>query len=191
MYTLCRPTRFYSIAAEDSLRNDGGFLPLGQLGQLAQLERNLDQGLQTLGGRPGVLVRVVAVLFDVHSDGGALGTGTRESEDDSAAVGELDVQSLVLGDGSVDRVGVGEVVGFLDGEADVGRGGLQGGSDKGRVGELLSEVVHHFLGSGFDLLVVVSGEEVSAVLLVVFDQDVVDVLSRLFLVGDGQDGQPG
>lgn len=106
--------------SDQCLRDNGGFLPLGQLGQLAQLERDLDQGLQSLGGRPGVLLRVVAVLFNVHSDGGALRSGTGQSEDDSTAVGKLDVQTLVLGDGTVDRVRVREVVGFLDGEADVG-----------------------------------------------------------------------
>ena len=83
------------------------------------MQRDLDQGLQSLGGRPGVLLRVVAVLLHVHSDGGALRSGAGQSEDDSTAVGELDVQTLVLGDGTVDRVRVGEIVGFLDGEADV------------------------------------------------------------------------
>lgn len=134
---------------------DGRLLPAGQGLQPADLQGDLDQGLQALGSLHGVFLRVLAVLFHVQPDGRSLRSSPTEPEDDPAPILELDVQSLVLRDRVIDRVGVAEVAGLLDLEGGLGRGGGEVGTDKVLFGEKVSEGVHDLVGTGLDLLVVV------------------------------------
>lgn len=217
---LFRNRWFRSIAAyiyhrpASSHTHDGRLLSSGQRFQSADLQRHLDQGLESLGGLHRVLFRVLAVLFHVEPDGGALASRPAQSEDDPAAVLELDVQALVLRHRVVDRVGVAKVAGLLDLEGGRARGRAQVGADERLVGKEVSEGVHDLVGTGLDLLVVVPaathhfcqcvvpyvthqygpdlpGEEAPSVFLVVLLQDLLDGLALFLLVGGGQDGQPG
>jgi hypothetical protein len=129
--------------------------PRGKLFQSAELQGDLNERLETLGGLLRVLLGVLAVLFDVQPDGSTLTSSSTQSEDDPAAILEFDVETLVLGDGVVDGVGVAKVTGLLDLEGGLASGSAQLGSDKGRFGKGFSKSVHDLVSTGLDLLVIV------------------------------------
>lgn len=85
-------------------------LKLEQLGSKLNLLLQEDLGVQVVGGR------IVAVLLQVQTDGGARGAGTGQADDDAAAGREAGVQTLVGGDGTVE-VSVREVAGICYGAA--------------------------------------------------------------------------
>jgi hypothetical protein len=163
--TIATFTDYYLVSSVTRLDSatycdDSRLLPTGELLHLGDLESDLDERLQSLLGIQTVLALVLAVPLDVQPDSSTGGSSTRQSEDDSGTVGELDVETLFRRDRSVNGVSVGEVVGVVDGEGRVRRGGFELAAGKAGFGKLLSEVVHHLLGSGrLDLFVVVSGNQ--------------------------------
>ena len=74
----------------------------------------LDEVGEGVGRREGELLGGVLVALDVDAEGGAGGAGAGEAEDDAAAAFEHHADALVLRDGAVDGVLVGEVVGGGD-----------------------------------------------------------------------------
>lgn len=128
------------------------------LDELGEGKSDVNEGLETLLRVGLVLLRVLRILLVVQTDRRALRTSSGETNDESRSVDERNVETLVLRNGVVDRVGVGEVAGLGDGElAELRVDEPVGG--EGRL-ELLDD-----LGSGFrlDLLVVVAVYEIVSV----------------------------
>ena len=179
------------------LCDDSRLLPAEELSQLAELQSDLDQPLESILSIPLqlLLVRISGeVSLDIHPDGSTLTTGTRQPPDDTGSVLKGDDLSLVLADASVDRVGVVEVISLGDLEAGAGRLGLVFGTDERTGADRLLELIDKLLsGSGFNLLVVVTGEEGTTVDLVVSQENIIDAdqfVGRL-LVSSGEDVEPG
>jgi hypothetical protein len=100
------------------------------------------------------------VLLDVQPDGGTRRTGSRETNDKSASILELDVQSLVLGHAVIDGVGVLKVTGLRDLAA------RNLAADERALSDLISKRLSKSLSSlRGDVLVVVTGEESTCVIL--------------------------
>jgi hypothetical protein len=159
-----------------------------ELLQLEEVGGELDVVLEVLLSIKAELARVGLVLLDVQTDGGAAGTGAGETDDDAAAVVELDVDALVLADAAVE-VGVGEVIG-LDNLA-----ASDGGADEFALlgADELVDVGDH-LGGVFALaaLVVVAGEEGAAVNAPEVLLDALDARGGAGLLANaGDDVQPG
>ena len=81
----------YPIATERErqrgyLGDDGGLLATGELGQLAELEGNLDQGAEGLLGPVLVLGRVRLVLLNIETDSGALRSSARQANNQARAI---------------------------------------------------------------------------------------------------------
>jgi len=184
--------------------DDGGLLAAGVLDELGEAQRNVDEGLEPLLRVRLVLLLILRVLLNIQPDRRALRTGSGESDNEARAVGEGNVETLVLRDGVVDRVGVGEVSGLGDGE------GTESGVDEGGGGEGGLELLDHLRG-GFrvDFLVIVAvggvvlaevskerregsapREEGAAVFAVVVLKNAVDTLDA-DLVRLGEDVEPG
>lgn len=68
------------------LGDDGGLLTTGELGQLAELEGNLDQGTEGLLGLVLVLGRVRLVLLNIETDSGTLRSSARQANDQARAI---------------------------------------------------------------------------------------------------------
>lgn len=164
----------------DALRlgDDGGLLAAEELGQVAELQRDLDKALEALLrvlvelGRTG---RGRNVALDIHAHGRALAAGTAQAEHDARTVVEGDDLALVAADAAVDGVGVVEVGDARDGELlagalrDVRGAGERAGAD------VHVDGVHERLRSDRgDLLVVVAGEERAAVDSVVLLEQFLD-----------------
>ena len=133
------------------------FTPPQEFWQFGDGERDLDQALQTLTRLLLVLALFLGVPLDVHAHGGALAAGAAEAEDDTRAVAELDDVPLILGDASVDGVGVGEVGDGGDGEGAAGGGRRVRGGDEVGCGEERIEMRDECGGAlGGDFFVVVS-----------------------------------
>lgn len=135
---------------------------LGTANELLQLEEvggELDVVLEVVLCVHLVCLLVGIVLLNVQTDGGAAGSGTRQTDNDSAAVVELDVDTLVLADAAI-KIGVAEVVGLEDLAA------RDGGSDELVLlgGDELLHVSGHLLSTlGLTALVVVTSEESATV----------------------------
>jgi hypothetical protein len=159
-----------------------------ELLQLEEVGGELDVVLEVLLGVKAELAGVGLVLLDVQTDGGAAGTGAGETDDDAAAVVELDVDALVLADAAVE-VGVGEVVGLDDLAASDGGAdelALLGADELVDVGDHLSGI------SAVAALVVVAGEERAAVDAPEVLLDALDAGSGASLLANaGNDVQPG
>lgn len=177
------------------LSNHSRLLPAQELLQLANLKRNLDQALQALSsGRCQLLTLVLAdIPLDIQTHSRALTARTAQTEDDTAAVRELDDLALVLRHAAVDGVGVVEVDGLADGEGLAGGRGLVRGVDESALGDVLVEVVDELVCAlGRYLLVVVAREEGATILGVVLLEELVDADELIggLLVGVGDDVQP-
>lgn len=179
-----------------NLCDDGGLLPSEILGQLAKLEGNLDQSLESILGIPHQLLLVrlrLKVPFNVHPDGSTLASGAGQPPDDTGPVFESDDLSLVLADASIDRVSVVEVVGFRDLETGTGGFGLELGTDESTIVNCLLELVDELLGGGrLNFLVVVPGKEGATVYLIVPQEEVIDADEFVwrFLVSSSKDVKP-
>ena len=94
------------------LGDNGRLVPTQELLQLADLERNLDQALQTLSRRRGQLLTLILadISLNVQPHSRTLASRATQSEDDSATVCKLNDLTLVLGNTTVDGVGVVEVL---------------------------------------------------------------------------------
>jgi hypothetical protein len=172
---------------QDTLSLD---IRLGTANELLQLEEiggELDVVLEVVLCVHVVCLLVGIVLLNVQTDGGAAGTGTRQTDNDSAAVVELDVDTLVLADAAV-KVGVAEVVGLDDLAA------RDGGTDKFVLlgGDEFLHVSGHLLGTlGLTALVVVTGEESATVNLPEVLLDGLDAGGLALLLTDtGNDVEP-
>lgn len=180
-----------------NLRDDGGLFPSEVLSQLAELEGNLDQALESILGIPHQLLLVrlrLKIPFNVHSDGSALTSGAGQPPDDTGPVFESNDLSLVLADASIDRVSVVEVIGFRDLEAGTGRFGLKLSADESTVVNCLLEFVNELLSGGrINFLVVVPGEEGATVDLVVSQEEVInaDKFVWRLLVSSSKNVEPG
>ena len=96
------------------------------------------------------------MLLHIQPDRRPRAARARQSDNDPAAVRESDEEPLVLGDGAV-QVGVGEVVGLLDGLAGTG-----GGADESVIRDGAGELVDDLLGAGRVHVLVVVAREVGA-----------------------------
>ena len=63
--------------------------------ELEQLGGELDVWLQEILGILTVRAGVACVLLDVQTDGGATASSSRETDDDTTAISELDEDTLV------------------------------------------------------------------------------------------------
>ena len=86
------------------LGDHGGRFSAGELGELARLEGDRDEGRERVLGVGALLGGIGFVLLDVHADGGAGGTRAGEAEDEARAVGEDEADALLFGDGTVDGI---------------------------------------------------------------------------------------
>ena len=89
-------TQGMSFVRTSALRahcDDIGLVPLGELLQLADGQRHLDQRLEAILGIHRVLRFVFAVFLDVKPDSRTRRSSTGQTEDDPGAVCELDVQT--------------------------------------------------------------------------------------------------
>lgn len=158
---------------------------------LLELEQRQGKGnvvSQVLLSIEAELGLVALIALDVQTDGGSAAAGTRQTNDNAAAIVELDVQALVLGDTAVE-VSVGEVTGIND---------LAGGD--GRADEAVT-VCDKIRQSGDDLvgtvavdiLIIIAREEGTAVGLpeIVLDRGNAGSLAGLLLGHTGNDVQPG
>ena len=57
------------------------------------------------------------IALEVEPEGGALGAGAGEAEDNAAAVIQQDPQALAAGQGAIHRIAVAEVIGRADAAA--------------------------------------------------------------------------
>lgn len=80
----------HSIVAEKHdrgyLGDNGGLLATGKLGQLAELEGNLNQGAESLLSLVLVLGRVRLVLLNIQTDSGALRSSARQANDQAGSI---------------------------------------------------------------------------------------------------------
>mmetsp|Transcript_3163 Transcript_3163/g.8938 ORF Transcript_3163/g.8938 Transcript_3163/m.8938 type:complete len:299 (+) Transcript_3163:155-1051(+) len=149
-----------------------------------QVQRDSAQLREGVGGNGIDFFHLV--LLDVHTDGGTRSGRSGKAEDDSGSVLHQESDALVLGDGTVDRVDVGEVVGGLDGVLSDGLSAVGG-----RFG---AHLFHHLRGGVLrGALKVPSAVVVASVLLPVLHDNVFDSDERRGGIGvdGGQDGQPG
>lgn len=100
-------------------RDDSGLLAARELFELGERKRDLNERLESDLCVLVELARVLGVLLNIQPDGRSTRTGSRETEDNAGAVLEADIETLLLGDGTVDRVGVGKVVSLGDLEGGV------------------------------------------------------------------------
>eukprot|EP00962_Isochrysis_galbana_P004699 scaffold1296_cov129-Isochrysis_galbana.AAC.2 len=177
----CRPARHAATA----LRDDRRLGATGEFGQLGHLERNVREGLDDVEGVLGQVTRGRLVCLEVHADGGAGNTGARQAEDDARARLEDEPDALVLGDGTIDWVCVGEHVRLGDLHA------IDRSADQPRL--RLHHASHHLLGALLvHALVVIPSVVVAAVLSPVPLGNIGDAHQRLAFiqVGSGEDLQP-
>lgn len=139
------------------LSSNSGLVSTNKLLELEVGHNLVDDILEVVLGRLTKLRGVRLMFLDVESNSGAGRTSSRQSDNKSSAVGELDVQTLVGRDRAVE-IGVFKVTGL----GNLKRANL--GTDK-RV-ELVVQTCNH-LGSAFarHVLIVVSGKEGSSVSL--------------------------
>lgn len=180
-----------------SLCDDGGLVPPEVFSQLAKLKSDFDQPLEPILSIPHQLLLICfrrKVSFDIHPDGGALASGTRQPPDDTRSVFESDDLSLILADASIDRVGVVEVIGFGDLKAGAGGLGFVFSANERAGADRLLDIVDELLSSGgLDFFIVVAGEEGTSIDLVVSQEEIVntDQFVGRCLVGGGEDVEPG
>ena len=77
--------------------DDGGLVAAGDLSHLRELEREVDERRERVGGLGVEGGDVVGRLvpLDVHAHGGADRSGARQPEDDARSVGEKEADALV------------------------------------------------------------------------------------------------
>ena len=188
---------FLGIELLGSLCDDGGLVPPEVFSQLAKLKSDFDQPLEPILSIPHQLLLICfrrKVSFDIHPDGGALASGTRQPPDDTRSVFESDDLSLILADASIDRVGVVEVIGFGDLKAGAGGLGFVFSANERAGADRLLDIVDELLSSGgLDFFIVVAGEEGTSIDLVVSQEEIVntDQFVGRCLVGGGEDVEPG
>ena len=184
---------FYLTAVIHRIR----VIPLMGLGlDIRLLTTNMGLELEQLQSQSNVLAEVVLgtqtklgavalVALNVQTDSSTTATSTGQTDNNAAAVVELDVQTLVLGHTAV-QVSVGEVTSVGDLAA------VDGGASS-TLGNDLGESLDDLVGAvAVDVLVVVAGEESAAVGLpeVVLDGGDAGGLG-LVLGNTGDDVQPG
>jgi len=164
---------------------------LGTANELLQLEEvggELDIVLEVVLCVHLVCLLIGIVLLNIQTDGGTARASTRQTDNNSAAIVKLDVDTLVLADTTV-KVGVAEVVGLDDLAAG------DGGTDKLALlgGDELLHVGGHLLGTlGLTALVIVTGEESATVDLPEVLLDRLDAGSlTLLLTNTSNDVEPG
>ena len=86
----------------------------GIFGDARHLLGDRHQRRQGLLQRNPVLRRISHVALKIDAQGGALGAGTRQPENDARSVVEQNPDALLLATRSVDRIDVTEIVGRLD-----------------------------------------------------------------------------
>jgi len=197
---LCFPNisvrRDYSISASNpvlhffSLRDNSRLLSLQKSDQVTNLQRNIDQAFQALGGRHRVLALVVRVLLDVQSHSRTLASCAAQTEDDARTVTELHDLALVLRHAVVHRVCVIEVRGCRDSERLGPRSKLL--ADQGTLGNVFVKRGDELVSTlGGDFLIIVAREERAAVLLIVVQKNLLDSNQRFgIFVGVSQDVKP-
>ena len=94
------------------LSNDGWVLESSNGLQVAHFQRHGHQLLKRDRRKLLDEGRVSFVLLHVDSNGGPAAGSARQAEHDARPVGEENSDALVLGDGLVDRIYVGELVGL-------------------------------------------------------------------------------
>ena len=124
-------------------RDDSRLSPLEVFFKSRDLQRDLNQALETLSSGFGILSLVLRVSLNVHPDSGSLTARPAQPEDNARTIGEGDDVSLVLRDATVNGVSVGEVIDLGDNEFAGGRG-VSGGDEVGVVDEIV-EVRDKFL----------------------------------------------
>lgn len=133
------------------------------------------------------LALVGLVALNVETDGGATATGTGQTDNHAAAVVELGIQALVLGDAAV-QVSVREVAGVNN------LASTDGGADEGvAVGDKVGKGTDDLVSTlAIDVLVVVASEEGAAVSLpeLVLDRGNAGGLAGLLLGDTSNDVQP-
>jgi len=105
------------------LGNHRGLVAPGELLNLGDL---VGEGNQLGQGGLGVLVvlgHIGFVAFYVEPQGGPRGARARQAEDDPGSIGEANPHPLLGRHAAIDGVGVGEVVGVIDGVGAVGFAG--------------------------------------------------------------------
>ena len=125
-------------------------------------------------------------MLDVHTNGCAGTGGSRKTEDDTRTISHEEADTLLLGDGAIDGVDIGKVIGGRDGVLAHNSAGIRCG--------IGAHLVHH--GSSALLvhaLEVPSAVVVASVLGPVLSDDVLDSNERLGRVGVDRckDLQPG
>ena len=163
------------------------FLTADILLELKKTHRQSNVVLQILLCTNSSLALVLLVLLDVQADRGATAACTRQAGDDTAAIVELDIQTLVLGHAAV-QIGVGEVASVCHLAARDG-----GAHERAAVG-LFGQVGNKLVGAlAVNVLVVVPGEEGTAVGLPEFVLDRGDAgrLARVALGNTSNNVEPG
>lgn len=157
---------------------------------LLELEERESQGdvvSQVLLGIETELGLVGLVALNIQTDGCTTAASAGQTDDDAAAVVELGVQALVLGNAAVE-IGVGEVAGVNNLAASNFRAdkGVAVGDEIGQSADDLARTL------AVDVLEVVAGEEGAAVGLpeLVLDGCNAGGLVRLLLGDTGNDVQP-
>ena len=77
-----------------TLGDDGGLVPAGVLGELGEVEREVDQRLERVLRVDALLVSVGLVLLHVESDRGTHRAGAAQTEDDPRAIGVHEAVAL-------------------------------------------------------------------------------------------------
>ena len=172
----------------DFLRDDSGSFPASEFRKLGRFERNLDQRSERVLRIYTLLGFVRFVLFDVHAHGGAGGAGAGKAEDEAAAVGEAEAHALLGRNGSVDGVGVLEVIREVQFVLAVHVPLLRRRGDG-------AQVLDHLLARlGLAAFVVVAREEVAAVRRPVLLRDLLDgyffAAHGHVFVAVSEDGEP-
>lgn len=97
----------------DNLRLDIRLGSSNVLLELQKIRRELDVGLQEVLSVLAIRLRVTAMLLDVQANCSTRTAGSRETNNDSGAVRELDVKTLVGRDTSI-KIGVREITSVGD-----------------------------------------------------------------------------
>ena len=96
-----RPLSIDTSALPNHLGDDSRLLALEELAQLADLQRDLDEALETLLRVLVELLRALVgrhIALDVHPDRRALASCAAETEDNTGTVIKADDLALVLAD---------------------------------------------------------------------------------------------
>merc|ERR1711948_199286 len=107
------PSMFMFMRRRRSCDN-GRLGAASKLGKFGDGECDVSDRLDDVKGVLVESARWRLILLEVHPNGSACDAGAREPEDETRAALEEETHALILGDGAVHWVGIGEHVGVLD-----------------------------------------------------------------------------